>query len=477
MIACFMTGIVTAPFWLYGFLGPNGLVNYLLPGHIVTLGTGISSYLVIATLFFFFYFHVNLSSKPADPSILGGAGRPLLWIALTHVFTNISSMYLLYVPTGLTVGHAGDFFELIRLSIDNSYQSISGLGYLPGVLASSKIISLLFYGESGALPTVIYNWILYFLISFLPVILMFFIMKRSGLKSPVTWLYTLALVLSHPFLLQLERGNWCYLSVIGFSLLFLANSTGQRSFVTAYVASLKILNLPVLPVFFLGDVISIKSFLKSLVFISTGSVLVLLFFQSQFDYGSLLKSLGSAGHFFQDAHVASAHSGAYALFRFFVNGNVFTEVDRGAFVQTMLYVLFITLLLLYAIAFYIYKIRRCAFSLKELAYLAIAILAAMKLLHHNNADMNLMLFMPFLFFICNKLVLRIDKMIFAAGMVLLFKLDFLAFSEASYIDHVQRVVSHHFTLRGLIYPSIYVLLIALPVIRMFLLKERIDNCK
>ena len=477
MIALLIAGIVVGPFWLYGFLGPGGISNYVLPGHVVALGTGISSYLVLVTIFFVFYFYTTLKPELTESSVLGLVGRPLVWIGITHLFANISSMYLLYVPTGLTAGHAGDFFELIRLSIGNSYQSISGLGYLPGVLASSKIISLFFYGEAAALTTVIYNWVLYFLISFLPIILLHLIMKKGSLKITVVWLYTFALTLSHPFLLQLERGNWCYLSVIGFALLFLVNSTRHRSITTAYIASLKILNLPILPIFFLGDVVKVKSFLKALVIIFVGSVLVLLVFQSQFDYGALLKSLGSKGHFFQDAHVASAHSGAYAIFRFFVNGNVFTDVVRGEFVRMMLYALSMTLILLYSIAFYIYKIRGCVFSLTELAYLAISILAAMKLFHHNNADMNLMLFMPFLFFICSNLVLRIDRIIFAVGMILLFKLDFLAFSEASYIDHVQRVISHHFTLRGLIYPAVYVLLIILPVIRMFLLKERVVHCK
>jgi hypothetical protein len=66
MIALLIAGIVVGPFWIYGFLGPGGISNYVLPGHVVALGTGISSYLVLVTIFFCFISIQLLSQNPLN---------------------------------------------------------------------------------------------------------------------------------------------------------------------------------------------------------------------------------------------------------------------------------------------------------------------------------------------------------------------------------------------------------------------------
>lgn len=385
-----------------------------------------------------------------------------LWGMLVVAVGGLASLYAAFggAPGAIGLpGHTGDFFQLIDLSIKNRYEDVSRIGYLPGVLVMSKLLSLAFPVEHGDVARTSMAYFLYFLIQFS---VLYITVRASSQTSGSTNAFLLILFfVSYPFLLNLERGNWVFLSMLFFVLSFVESATFGPVALGAF-ASLKAFNAAFLPPFFMNEKPKTLKFAISLLFFA--GLLPLIIFSlcdSHIAYSDLFKNLTGAGAS-PDAHIAAAHSGAYAMLVTLQDAGMFVEIDRVAFVQKSIFLLAIALVVVYLVMFYQRFVLKTFDRLDTYFYLLL-IFFLTKLLHHQNTDMNFVIVIPILIRLFFENIASLERVIHACSLILMTNLNLFVLYSVRL--GAQDGGDGLFSLRTLIYPVVIAFVCALLVFR------------
>ncbi len=323
------------------------------------------------------------------------------------------------INVGIPFGHAGDFFHILDLAYANSYTEISQIGYLPGLLSIIKCISIIFMTKDGAIDRNFYGWALYLAI----LTISLYIACRPAIRANSAKIglpIFLIFFTSYPFLLELERGNLVIFSMVFLALSIQLFSSAWSGVFLGIFATLKVLNVVFLPSFLFSRKVSLITL--GVVILISGAIFPIILFNfsgSQVDYGGLFGRLASIGSF-QDAHVAVAHSGAYATLTFFQNSGFFTHVDRQNFLRISMVLLLVLLFLYYFLEIYLFTVKKKFYSKKDLCFSLISIFIITKLFHQNNTDMNLVLLFPMMIQLFIEKLNSTEKLIFSLLLLLLF---------------------------------------------------------
>lgn len=359
---------------------------------------------------------------------------------------------------GLPYGHIGDFFQLIILSFENNFNEVSSIGYLPGVLSLSKLISLLFTSAPSGSITDLQPYVLYFVIFEVCLILTIILLVEET-KSDIIALLVI-LHLTYPILLDLERGNW-----VNFSMLLFACSLSHKvKHINVPALSLsavfKVLNIPFAMILIFSEGFKKTTFA---IFLFIFGVLVptalSIYYNMSFSYGKLFYSITS-NQVFSDNHIAAAHSGFYALLVMLQNAGYFNSVDRYSYLFILKLCLIISLLLLYFLfycEFFYFQKKADQYTLN---YYLLAIFMALKLFHQNNTDMNYLLLFPILFPLCYREENIINRLIIALGLILTFNFVPFKLFSFSFTDYGGTWL-YSFSVSSILYPSIMLLILGL----------------
>lgn len=363
------------------------------------------------------------------------------------------------ISVGIPFGHAGDFFHILNLSYINNYSEISQIGYLPGLLAITKSISLLFMKKEGLIDINLYSWMLYFgiflsslYIVCLPVI------KADNLKMglPVYFIF----ITSYPFILEIERGNFVILTMIFLSLSIQLYHTQWTGIFIGIFSSLKLLNIVFLPSFLLSRKISFKITMISILLFGLVFPLVLLYLTgSKIDYSGLFNVATTSGTF-PDAHVAVAHSGAYSTLTLLQNSGMFSHIDRHNFINKSIILLIIFIIIYYTLELYYFFLKNKVFLKKDLCFSLIAIFMLTKFFHQNNTDMNLILLFPIMIQLFFEKLTYIENLIFSLLLLLLFPFYVLILFGVQDSN-----VVFYYSARTLVYALIFITIAILSFIR------------
>jgi len=364
-------------------------------------------------------------------------------ISTIYSFTNHAGLII-----GLPFGHAGDFFQLIDLSIRNVYSEVSAIGYLPGVFTFSKALSFLFPTNNGALVINGISWTLYFSVQIFVLVIVY---NRSMIYKPYnSSLFFMALFLSYPFLLNFERGNWVFLSLLFFSLVLDKNSKINPAFFGIFT-SIKVLNgILLLPLMLMKPYEISRKLISIALFIVVIPSVILYFSNAELDYSKVFGNI-SGTNAFPDAHIAIAHSGFYSMLVFFQNLNLFTTLDRIYFIELCVFILGI--LFLIQVIFLLMQV----FVFKKFeevdAYLSLIYLFVIfKLFHHNNTDMNLILLIPIVLRLMCKKLAPLERVVLGFTMLLTINFNWFSLYSIQHDDQ-GRIFDYWFTIRTILYPS------------------------
>jgi hypothetical protein len=323
------------------------------------------------------------------------------------------------INVGIPFGHAGDFFHILDLSYANSYSEISQIGYLPGLLSITKIMSIFFMKKDGLIDRNFYGWALYlafFSLSLYAICRPAIKVNFAKIGLPIFFIF----FTSYPFLLELERGNLVILSMFFLAISIQSYNFKSSSIYIGLFSTLKALNIVFLPSFLFSRRIRVTALGASILI--SGLILPLILFylsDGKLDYDGLLGRLSSTGSF-PDAHVAVAHSGAYAALTFLQGSGFFMDVDRPDFLNNSIILLLAFLVLYYCFEFYFFILKRKPHSKKDLCFSLISIFIMTKLFHQNNTDMNLILLFPMIIQLFLEKLSFNEKLIFSLLLLLLF---------------------------------------------------------
>lgn len=413
------------------------------------------AYSVIFFLFYFltsrnqiFKFYKEINFSRVELFIIG----TLLSFVLGAV---IEAIFGFRDPYILTLGHQGDFFQMIYLAYINNFTDVTNGGYLPGMVILSKLTSYLFIFSDNMIRNE-WNIILYVFISLtiLTVSTIPFLKDVTFFKKIIVFSL---LLISLPFHLNMERGNWVLLSLLLLSLILLSSSRYRNIFIATF-ASLKIFNLPFAALFALSKNVSIKMLLITSVLLYTAFALIIIILNIQVDYSLLLHMVTShvESMFFPDGHIATAHSGLYATLAFYDLSNVSLSLNRAMIVSYFFLAMKSLLILFFSMLIYFRFMRNNDKDDREFIVLSfIGIFFTLKLFHPANTDMNLILIIP-VFCILLADVSKKSYLVPSALMsIIFFDLTFYSLLEVQHIDMFKRESMHYFTLKTFIYPIIY----------------------
>jgi len=389
----------------------------------------------------------------------------IYFIAVYFVF-NVLQTYKINV--GIPFGHGGDFFHILDLAYGNNYSEISQIGYLPGLLSITKIMSIFFMKKDGLIDRNFYGWALYLVIFSISL----YIVCRPLIKTTFANIRLpifLVFFTSYPFLLELERGNFVIISMVFLALsIQLYDGVWSSSFVGLF-STLKILNIAFLPSFLFSRKVKLR-FLVSAILIC-GLIFPLILFYltgSQVNYDGLFGRVISTGSF-QDAHVAVAHSGAYAALTFLQNSGIFPYADRQNFLYKSTILLLTLLLLYYFMEIYFFILKKKIFQKKDLCFSLIGVFILTKFFYQNNTDMNLILLFPIIVQLFLEKLSYVEKLIFALLLLLLFPFYIVIFFNIEELNSF-----FYYSSRTLIYTFIYLNIIILSFLRFSDISKRVQ---
>lgn len=425
-----------------------------------------------SVIFFIFLFKTLINIDHSNESFI--KRRSITLLLFTLVLVAASNYVNILSPNALTIGvpfgHFGDFFQLLTLVNISDYSGVTQIGYLPTIVLLGKIVLFAFYKTAEFVPTSANNIFAYSLISL-------FILFTSTLYA---WkidrkYYFLPLfivfLLSYPSILQFERGNWVLASLLFLSLFlfYYDNKKLSSTFLSVFVL-LKILNFFILPAVFLIKKFNyLFFFIFSIILFVVSLFYVYVFSPGGADYNQLITSVFGSSLHFPDAHIATAHSGAYATYRFLFTSGIIQSVTPEIFSKISLSILVILFLMFTVLFFVIYRVKAINYDIKEFCFCFLTFFVATKLLHPNMTDMNLILLFPVIVRLTSLRMNFIENVMYACIVISVLPLHLFPISFVHYTDDAGRIFDYWFSTKSYIYSVSFFIFISLAVIRAILL--------
>lgn len=436
--------------------------------------------LLSSVIFFFFFFKELINIDHANDNFIKKRSVTLLLFTLILViasnYVNILSPYALTV--GVPFGHFGDFFQLLYLVNIANYSEVTQIGYLPTIVLLGKIVLSVFYKTAELVPPTANNIFVYSLIS----LFILFATALHAWKIDRKYFFLplfIVFLFSYPSILQFERGNWVLASLLFLSLFLFYYDNQKLSpiFLSVFVL-LKILNFFILPaVFFIRKFNYLYFFIFSIILFGISLFYVYVFSPGGADYNQLLASVFGSGLHFPDAHIATAHSGAYATYRFLFTSGIMQSVTSEIFSKFSLSILVILFLIFIILFFVIYRVKAINYDIKEFCFCFLTFFAAAKLLHPNMADMNLILLFPVIVRLTSLRMNFIENMMYACIVISVLPLHLFPISFVHYTDDAGRTFDYWFSTKSYIYSVSFFMFISLAVTRAILLLRTKSSCK
>jgi hypothetical protein len=409
---------------------------------------------ISSVIFFYFLFTTLIKIDNSNELFIKKRSIAVLLFALVLIMTsnyvNILSPQVLMI--GVPFGHFGDFFQLLHLVNIHSYSEITQIGYLPTIILFGKAVLFFFNKTAELVPINTYNISVYSLLS----LGILFVTTLHAWKIDRRYFFLplfIVFLVSYPSILQFERGNWVLASLLFLSL-FLFYYDNQRlapTFLSAFVL-LKILNFFILP-----SILFIKKFNYLFFLISSIIIFVVSLFYMYFvspgdaDYHQLLTSVFGSSMHFPDAHIATAHSGAYATYRFLFTSGIFQSISPEIFTKFSLLILVLLSLMFLLLFIIIYKVKKVAYDVKEFCFCFLTFFCVTKFFHPNMTDMNLILLFPVIIRLTSLRMNFIENIIYACVVILVLPLHLFPLSFVHYTDAAARTFDYWFSVKSYIY--------------------------